>query len=570
MGCSICLDVFGQDGDDRQRPTALPCGHIFHYECLNAWFYGNAASSSTGRSAACNHRCPLCAKATAPTSMIKLFPSEGDDLDVYLLALQRQPSDDKTSVHESCNCHTCRPKTEESSRNLLSSLLDFSRAIQGYVMSGHQVRVESHINAGIKVKRLFDDLQGPDSSRGRTAELEQAMAALETAVRLYDNLATDLNKQKRSISSRLNDARKKCRDTVELMKRAEQLQAQAERNYQLAQTNRHRASQALARADILERNLQQRNKAITERESQLAAMARDMESARRQSALETSMKLSSMEVHVKTELANMQRLVDEALRKASDADKERNVIREKNNYLANQMRDMKAKMKLQGQALQGTATAARSTKTARQAASLTSGHGTMTSLYDAMPSQTARRPHRWPSTPGVGDNLDLTRSSSPGSFRDSPSPETPTHTHIDLTQSSSPQSSVVRTARKRHRNASLYIEEENLDDEMDDLLFPMPGVVVSSRTRHPAVAGSRKELNPVLASVDSNPGQLRSNEAVNDSVHGHTNKHVTSGNSSRTNSTTSLSRADSTDKLNYPWLSSITGVVLGPKRKPNS
>lgn len=32
--CTICLDVMTED----QRLTKLPCSHLFHTVCINAWF----------------------------------------------------------------------------------------------------------------------------------------------------------------------------------------------------------------------------------------------------------------------------------------------------------------------------------------------------------------------------------------------------------------------------------------------------------------------------------------------------------------------------------------------------
>ena len=87
MGCAICLDDFNQADGETKRATALTCGHIFHYDCLQTWFYGPTAAV-THRP---NHqlRCPLCAGQTDPAKMVKLFPSDGDDLDKYLSGQQQ-------------------------------------------------------------------------------------------------------------------------------------------------------------------------------------------------------------------------------------------------------------------------------------------------------------------------------------------------------------------------------------------------------------------------------------------------------------------------------------------------
>ena len=38
ISCAICIEDFQDSEDESDKRTALPCGHVFHAECLKAWF----------------------------------------------------------------------------------------------------------------------------------------------------------------------------------------------------------------------------------------------------------------------------------------------------------------------------------------------------------------------------------------------------------------------------------------------------------------------------------------------------------------------------------------------------
>jgi len=47
--CSICLENFNENSYEIMTPIKLACGHIFHYDCINKWYF-------------INQNCPICRK----------------------------------------------------------------------------------------------------------------------------------------------------------------------------------------------------------------------------------------------------------------------------------------------------------------------------------------------------------------------------------------------------------------------------------------------------------------------------------------------------------------------------
>lgn len=129
------------------RGTALPCGHIFHWSCLESWFFGPSAVN-TSRSN--NRRCPLCSKQTNPASRIKLFPSDGEDLTTYLDG-QRQQS--MPAINENGDLIEDAEENVPRYNQLLNDLIDFNTSIQNYVMAVHTTRLDYVYKSGIRIDR---------------------------------------------------------------------------------------------------------------------------------------------------------------------------------------------------------------------------------------------------------------------------------------------------------------------------------------------------------------------------------------------------------------------------------
>ena len=81
FACSICLELFTRN----YGISAIPCGHVFHYNCIAKWI-GNG-----------NQHCSQCRKFCSIEKITKLFFSENNDSD------HRPENDSKNELLEKEN-----------------------------------------------------------------------------------------------------------------------------------------------------------------------------------------------------------------------------------------------------------------------------------------------------------------------------------------------------------------------------------------------------------------------------------------------------------------------------------
>ena len=65
FACSICLELFTRN----YGISAMPCGHVFHYDCISKWIRNG------------NQNCAQCRKFCSTEKITKLFFSENNDSD---------------------------------------------------------------------------------------------------------------------------------------------------------------------------------------------------------------------------------------------------------------------------------------------------------------------------------------------------------------------------------------------------------------------------------------------------------------------------------------------------------
>lgn len=142
MGCSICLDAYGDDDD--VRPVCLPCGHVFHGTCIAHWLNASPSSSSTSA----RRGCPKCKAVAQQTQIIRLWPDDVNDLD-RLLADRNDPDLRWAS--------SLPHLTADEARQLLDDLVDFQCAAQQYVQGILGVNAVSTRVAGKRMFKLIQD-----------------------------------------------------------------------------------------------------------------------------------------------------------------------------------------------------------------------------------------------------------------------------------------------------------------------------------------------------------------------------------------------------------------------------
>ena len=147
MGCGICLEAYTAD----ERPAALPCGHIFHANCVHDWLNSRSHGALPAG-------CPLCKATASPSSILPLWPGDADDFHQYV------------AVHSQSN---------DESHQLLMSVRDLVFAIQSYAMAAHGLRSAAMARAASTVQVALQ--RGAIRDAHAASSLQDALAALHRA-----------------------------------------------------------------------------------------------------------------------------------------------------------------------------------------------------------------------------------------------------------------------------------------------------------------------------------------------------------------------------------------------------
>ena len=576
MGCAICLDDFDQADGDAKRATALRCGHIFHYECLQTWFYGSTADQVHRPN---QKRCPLCSVPTTPESMVRLFPSDGSDLDTYL------------SGQVLCEMQVTRPDGTpriaqdelRAQKQLLNDLMDFNKAIQTYVMATHSVHVENMLKSGVKVRKLIMDLT-KDRAPDLDDSLMNAIDALENATASFSTLFNDFSRRVR-LNRKLE---------TELFKEKNDLRTQRI----ASETTKHKADAKLADAQEMLREVERRSKEVQEqayrnadmkkdikaREDNIISRERDLDSRSRTMALQTKLQLSNIKSSTEAQLADMRKVVVEAQSKCAEAERERAAHRAKSCQLAEELRTLQERLKSKKAPQHPSSSNAKMSDAAAKDRKIKALQARIDAQAQQLKAAGIRTPER--SALRASNRLntesfvDLTRSSSPFSYDVATSPATPLD-GVDFASQAS--ASTVAAARlsptatrrgKKRARASLSVEPEQLDDEMDEALFPMPGF----GGRLPPVQGRGIAVHVHFNSDDTPDDSAQDRDAASTSTAGTASAPSTERKSparshkrkARASDPSGSVGSSSSSKPNYDWLHRSNGIALGPKRRPKS
>lgn len=469
MGCSICMDDFDEAADS-QRPTALPCGHIFHHGCVQSWFYGSFAASTSMPN---KQRCPLCAVPTQAKSMMRLYPSEGNDLNRYLQAYRSSHSreavadDRETGEDKDCSDH------------LLDALMQFHNSLQAFVMSTHSDQIARSASQGSALAKHVQTLCPGKDKEGQT-DLQSALEALS-------QLQTTCEAGKKAVEKRRRDLSRSLEKAKNDSKAASALLAQAKEGSAKQERIKIELSREMTQMQELQKVRQKEEAVLRERaaradsiDAELRTRRRAMEQERKQEAFNTSTKISMIESKTREEIAAMQTKVMLAEQKARDAERQCQATQEKNNLLAKQMREMKERLSKQSKTIAVPPSSSPASPSVGSAATIRRKDAEICALKEALsraqyqvPVSVARTPT---TTARQGERI------------------------IDLTQSRTSSPTNAKSGsdeqKKRARMGTLLIEPENLDLELDEDLFPMPGFMRSAAV-HPA----REPLNSVQTTV---------------------------------------------------------------------
>lgn len=361
------------------------------------------------------------------------------------------------------------------------------------------------------------------------------MDALENGAASFSTLYNDLSRRvRKNKQMETNLARQK--------EQVDALNTQADRKYKQAEEKLHEAQRLEAElresrkdAEAMQRRLQERIEQVQQSERTLLAKEKSFQSEQRKMTLQTNLTLSNMKSTTEAQLASMREKMEEALIKSEEARKESLAHRNKSCSLADQLKVLQERIKTRKAPAHPSASDAKRSETAileRRIKALEATNKVQAQqLKEAGIATPQRRIARGNSTAIPKSFVDLTRSSSPIGNDGLDSPATPLDGCMFATQASASSAqegsspTAQRKGKKRSR-ASLSVEPERLDDEMDEALFPMPGF----GGRNPALP---TRGNSVYVRFDSN-----------ESTHVTASRHATSS-STATNAASSLTSASS-------------------------
>ncbi|GAC75394.1 hypothetical protein PANT_15d00056 [Moesziomyces antarcticus T-34] len=551
MGCSICLDDFDQADGNERRATALACGHIFHYDCLTTWFYGPTRAPGY----ISPKRCPLCSISADPSKMVKLYPSDGDELTTYLSGQH---------LHEvvllgSLGQHIPDADVDRSQhKELLGNLLDFTQALQQFAMAAHSFRHELTLKAGVKVRRLIQVLT-TDSKELSLREFLRAVEALESATADTHKIKNDFelkSKQALDASNELARHKRKLDENKRLLdQHTEALRARQAQ----VETQSHHVNTLMQQVNETARQNEERARELEHRERQLRMREREMFEKVRKERIENKELMSHMAATTNAQRSVMQTQVSEALAKCQEAERQRDLAHTKSCELAAQLTQLTQRLrshKRSAPAGEASRPSHQASHDARRIRALEARLASQTAQLEAAGIATPE--HRLIRGRSARSAIELS-SSSPAPDADD-TPATP--------RDNAPSPSRTRKGKQRAR-LSLSVEPLNLDDEMDEALFPMPGLGALRTTRPP---------RPPLAANPPTANTAEDDEdGDDDTAHG-------TGASSRPLKTRLSPAAGSSRAMGlagrmsrrrnaaapgeFDWLTKSAALKLGPKHRP--
>lgn len=265
MGCTICLDAFGDDDDRGMRPVALSCGHVFHRVCSDSWLKECRMKNST----AC---CPICKKELGESHSIPLWPSDVNDLDVYLQHRNRRQDIQRTSNDRARQAPAAKAldnyMTRDAQSALLGKLMDFRQHINAYVMAVNNVSMSAH-GGEDRIFRLFNEVT---KAPAQNAEFRDAIKSLSAASETLSKTVQSIQSDRKQIESDRKQAQLS-REKVDAMR------ASLQTHMETKASEEQRMNESRRQVEVLVRHTK---KELQDLERKKVDLAKERESMKRE------------------------------------------------------------------------------------------------------------------------------------------------------------------------------------------------------------------------------------------------------------------------------------------------
>ncbi len=456
-------------------------------------------------------------------------------------------------------------------------LVDFTQAVQNYAMAIHSVRQERILKAGLKVRKLIQDLT-KDHNQEVEEGLLKAMDALENAASEFLNMTNEVARKRRKVREEELILTRTKLEIDSMQQEAREQVRRAESRTADAMLRSHEAHERWQQALAQAQQNEERAKNLEERERKLVEEKHELANQKRMSAVQSNLAISNMKSVTEKKVIDAKNKLQAALKDRDEANREREATHQKNLTLAQQLRDLQARVTAskKAQPVQPAKTnltelAARDRTIKALRAQTESLQAQLRSLGVATPDHRLSRTSNRLTQEGF---VDLTRSSSPSSMDADWSPATPKDGQEITSQASTSAAATAKSPTPKRKNSktgrtSLSVEPERLDDEMDEDLFPMPGLPAK---RQRAAAGINVWARTYTAAPPVDDASSSSSSTpLASRVGGRGRSKTPPGNAAKTKGKGKApTPSKGKENANHAWLHNAKGIQLGPKHRPKA
>jgi len=178
LACSVCKE--NCDGTSDKRLAVTKCGHIFHYDCIMAWWESLLSRAEY-------RKCPICKTETYYNNLMEIFPTFQTNITLGNLLEMIENANDHLKAEE-LKCSQLREKLDES--NVRVGLLRQRFSLALHKIEALNARLEAKANEAsdweLRAEYLDESLtmfmQSNEELKDRVDGLQQKCDLLHSAL----------------------------------------------------------------------------------------------------------------------------------------------------------------------------------------------------------------------------------------------------------------------------------------------------------------------------------------------------------------------------------------------------
>ncbi|PWN31927.1 uncharacterized protein FA14DRAFT_162266 [Meira miltonrushii] len=288
--------------------------------------------------------CPICKKELGESHSIPLWPSDVNDLDVYLQNRKRRQDIQRTSNDRVRQAPAAKAlddyMTRDAQSALLGKLMDFRQHINAYVMAVNNVSM-SAIGGEDRIFRLFNEVT---KAPAQNAEFRDAIKSLSAASETLSKTVQSIESDRKQIE----DDRKKAQLSRE---KADAMRASLQTHMETKASEEQRMNDARRQTDVLMRHAKKELQDLEKKKLDLAkereSMKNEVQEHQRQVAkarVQASQLMAKHRGDTDLEVQKMTTYMQEQERLRIEAEQMRHVSEEGKKWLADRNKLISTKL----------------------------------------------------------------------------------------------------------------------------------------------------------------------------------------------------------------------------------